>query len=174
MLEISWKLVFFILKTSIFNKCFRTIEVFCGCAKLKLCIFYFLISSVQNFSCFLTGPYKPWLQQRSPLSLVWLFRASQSLTPCWYVSLLWLSWSSPDVFFFGPCLFSLLDLLKSFPNFLHWKINFSSLLCINMEGHYYLVWVILLAVYFHYLSILITFKIFCYCFSSMNYLSFKI
>lgn len=77
-------------------------------------------------------------------------------------------------FFFGPCLFSLLDLLKSFPNFLHWKINFSSLLCINMEGHYYLVWVILLAVYFHYLSILITFKIFCYCFSSMNYLSFKI
>lgn len=81
-----------------------------------------------------------------------------------------LSWC----FFFGPCLFSLLDLLKSFPNFLHWKINFSSLLCINMEGHYYLVWVILLAVYFHYLSILITFKIFCYCFSSMNYLSFKI
>lgn len=56
LLEISWKLVFFILKTSIVNKCFRTTEVFCGCAKLKLCIFYFLISSVQNFSCFLTGP----------------------------------------------------------------------------------------------------------------------
>lgn len=112
LLEISWKLVLFILKTSIVNRCFRTTEVFCGCAKLKLCIFYFLISSVQNFSCFFTGPYKPWPQQRSPLSLVWLSRGSLSLTPCSHVFLLWLSWSSPD--FRGPCLFSLLDLLIIF------------------------------------------------------------
>lgn len=171
LLEISWKLVLFILKTSIVNRCFRTTEVFCGCAKLKLCIFYFLISSVQNFSCFLTSPYKPWPQQRSPLSLVWLSRGSLSLIPCSHVFLLWLSWSSPD--FHGPCLLSLLDLLNSFSNFLQWKILKLKFLLFTLYKIRRPLLPGLLVVYFHYLSILITFKIFLLFFSWMNYLSYQ-
>lgn len=85
-------------------------------------------------------------------------------------------WVDPLLIFFGPCLSPLLDLLNSFPNFLHWKILKLEFLLSTLYKHRrpLLPGVGYFICCFYCLSILITFKIFCYCFSWWIILSNKI